>query len=61
MTKKLDLRNYCALNDSSIRQVAELLNKSKLKTVYIMSENNQLIGSVTDGRPEARHHKRYKL
>ena len=46
MTKKLDLRNYCALNDSSIRQVAELLNKSKLKTVYIMSENNQLIGSL---------------
>lgn len=49
MTKQLNLKNYCAGGNSNLRQIAELLNQSKVKTIFITSTNNRLIGSVTDG------------
>jgi len=47
--KKFDLKHYCASEEMSIRKIAELLNTSKQKTIYIISSNSNLIGSVTDG------------
>ena len=47
--KKFNFKNYCVTNNSSVRQIAELLNKSNLKILYIISSNSRLIGSVTDG------------
>ena len=35
--------------DLSIRKVAELIDRLTLKTVYITSSENKLVGSVTDG------------
>ena len=45
----IDYRNYCASSENTIHSIAELLDKSKLKTLYITSANNKLIGSITDG------------
>ncbi len=47
--QNFDFKNYCATNNSSVRQIAELLNKSNLKILYIISLNSRLVGSVTDG------------
>ncbi len=47
--KKINFRSYCATESSSVRQIAELLNKSNLKILYITSLNSRLVGSVTDG------------
>ena len=47
---KFDYKNWCASVDLSIRQVAELIDRLTLKTVYITSSENKLVdGSVTDG------------
>ena len=47
--KKLDYKKCCASVDRSIRQVAEIIDRLTLKTVYITSSKNKLLGSVTDG------------
>ena len=49
MTKQINFKNYCAEENSNLRQIAKLLDQSKLKTIFITSSNDRLIGSVTDG------------
>ena len=46
---RFDYKNCCASVDLSIRKVAELIDRLTLKTVYITSSENKLVGSVTDG------------
>jgi dTDP-glucose pyrophosphorylase/CBS domain-containing protein len=46
---------------SSIKEVIEALDKSKLKTVYLVDKNKKLLGSINDGDLRRSFHRRLEL
>jgi dTDP-glucose pyrophosphorylase len=46
---KKNIETYIIYINSTIKQVIEIFEQKKVKNLYVLSQNNFLVGSVTDG------------
>lgn len=57
----IDLKEVTLTCSSTIKDAIEKLNKSRLKTAYILENNGKLIGSINDGDLRRSYYKNKKL